>query len=318
MKKAITLMAILMVVLLAGCSLMERFKQAEEQYLETRVSELVEEMPAEVVETQPAMVEEPVATVEPKETEPTAEAEEPTETPEPEQEATKEVTEEPEEEETPEATEEATVEPTVEPTVESDDPAVFLGDPDWVDEMDQPVNWSLNASEYDLASFENGVLKIKALNDLPGWRIANTGSLSKVYIEETVKMGECAGIDSTGLIFRVQQTGVDEYDQGYFFAVTCDGKYSLRMWDGKAEKSVMLKTLTPSDLINKGKDQTNRLGVMTVGDSIMMYINGEQIGEVVDETYASGYFGVFINREKTEDYTIFVDQVSYWLDPEID
>ena len=300
MKKAITLIVILGAVMMAGCSVVERFKTAEKQYLETRVAELVEEMPAEVVETV-----EPVVTEEAKVVETEAVVEETVEVVEP----TVEVTEEPDVEETPEATDEAAVEP----PVVSNDPAVYLGGPDWVNDLDK-VDWDVSASEYDLASIANGALTMKALHDEPGWRIAPTGNeLGDAYMEATIKVGACSGIDSYGMIVRTSQTS--GFNEGYFFAVTCDGRYSMRLWKGL--KSVMLKTLTASEFINKGKDQTNRLGVAAIGDTLTLFVNGEEVGQIVDENFSKGYFGVFVNRDKTADLTISVDQARYWADPEL-
>jgi hypothetical protein len=301
MKKAITLIVVLVAVLMAGCTVVERFKVAEKQYLETRVAELAAEIPTEAVQ-----VVEPVVTEEPKVVETVAVVEETVETPE----VTVEVTEEPVVvEETPVVTEE----PEVVPTVVSSDPAVYLGAPNWVNEMDK-ADWDVSASEFDLASFENGAMTLKSLNDEPGWRIApTTEELSKAYMEATFKVGACTGIDSYGLIFRTSRSS--GFNEGYFFAVTCDGRYSLRLWKGL--KSVMLKNLTVSDLINKGKDQANRVGVATVGDTITLFINGAKVDQVIDETFNQGYFGVFINRDKTKDLSVKVDQVRYWVNPEI-
>jgi uncharacterized protein YcfL len=306
MKKAITLIVILAAVLMAGCSVVERFKQAEQQYLETRVADLVKETPAEdavtvepavteeakVVETEAVVVEETVVAAEP----------------------TVEVTEEPVVEITPAATKE----PTAEPTVESSDPAIYLGTPTWVDEMEKPEFWVAGSDEFTSATFENGAMTFKALSETPGWRIATTEELSKAYMETTVKMGACSGTDSYGLVFRVPKNV--NYNQGYFFSVTCDGRYSLRLWNGLSGdngKSVMLKNLTASDLINKGKDQTNRLGVAAVDDTLTLFINGEKVSEVKDGTYPSGFFGVFVNRDITKDLTVHVEQVRYWTNPEI-
>lgn len=301
MKKAITLIVILAAILMAGCSVVERFKVAEKQYLETRVAELMEELPTEV-----AVTVEPVATEEAKAVETEVVVEETVEAT---VEETVEVTEEPEVDETPVVTEE----PEAEPTVVSSDPAVYLGSPDWVHDMDV-ADWDVSASEFDLASFANGAMILKALHDEPGWRIApTTEELGKAYMEGTFSVGVCSGIDSYGLIVRTSRsTG---FNSGYFFAVTCDGRYSLRLWDGT--KSVMLVNLKVSDLINKGKDQANRLGVAAVGDTLTLFINGAKVDTVVDEKLEKGYFGVFINRDKTKDLTVKVDQVRYWADPEI-
>ena len=305
MKKAITLFVILAAVLMAGCTVVERFKVAEKQYLETRVAELAAEMPTEAVQ-----VVEPVVTEEAKVIETAAVVEEAVATPEP----AVEVTEEPEVEETPVVTEE----PVVEPTVESLDPAVYLGTPNWVDEMEKPEFWVAGSDEFTTAVFENGAMTFKALSETPGWRIATTEELSKAYMEATVKMGACSGTDSYGLVVRIPKNV--NYNQGYFFTITCDGRYSVRLWDGLSGengKSLMLKNLTASALINKGKDQTNRLGVAAVGDSLTLFINGEKVEVIKDEVYASGFFGMFINRDNTKDLTVKVEQVRYWVNPEI-
>jgi len=312
MKKALTLLLIILASVLTGCSLLEQFQHAEEQYLETRVSELVEE-----TTTQEAAIGEPTSEVPediellteeaPAET-PTISAEFTAETPE---EPTSQPTEEPSADETPLPTEE----PTPEPTVVSDDPAVYLGEPDWVDEMDKAQNWPVGIDDYTAASFENGAMKFVALSELPGWRIASTSELGNAYIEASIKMGNaCSETDSYGIIFRVPKNS--DYNRGYLFGVTCDGRYNLRMWDGfsgESGKSVTLKYFTPSSAILKGKNQTNRLGVMTVGDRIILYINGVQVDEIVDDTYDLGYFGVFINQDRTKNLTVFVEEVRYWL-----
>jgi hypothetical protein len=304
MKKAIVLVAVVMAGLMAGCSALERFQQAEAQYLETRVSDLVEEMTTA----------EPLAEEEPKELEPTVE--EVMETPEVTEEVTVEPTEEPEVEEAPSPTEEPEPEP--EPVIESDDPAIYLGDPDWVDEMDKPEYWPVGSDTFTAASFENGAMKFVALSDVPGWRIASTSELGKAYIEATVKMGAaCSETDSYGILFRVPKNS--GYNRGYFFGVTCDGRYNLRMWDGlsgESGKSITLKYFTASAAINKGKNQVNRLGVMAVGDRLLLFVNGEYVDEIVDETYDLGFFGLFVNSDKTKDLTVYVDQVRYWLDAE--
>ena len=299
MKKAITLIVLLVAVLMVGCSVVERFKMAEQQYLETRVVDLLNEMPVEPVVTEEAKVVETEVVVE-----------ETAETPE----TTVEATEEPVVAET----QVATKEPTAKPTVESFDPAVYLGTPNWVDEMEKPEFWVAGSDEFTSAVFENGAMTFKALSETPGWRIATTEELSKAYMEAKVKMGACSGTDGYGLVFRVPKNV--NYNQGYFFAVTCDGRYSLRLWNGLSGdngKSVMLKNLTVSDLINKGKDQTNRLGVAAMGDRLVLFINGEKVEEFKDDTYPSGFFGLFVNRDKTKDLTVYVGQVRYWTDPKI-
>ena len=81
MSKKLALLSILIASLLVGCSVVPQFKQAREDYLETRVVEILSEMPT----AEPQVMEEATATTEVVATEePTAEpieeiTEEPTE-----------------------------------------------------------------------------------------------------------------------------------------------------------------------------------------------------------------------------------------------
>lgn len=312
MKKIMVVMSVFLAFLLAGCSLVERFQQAEEQYLGDRVSELVEEMSAEEVE-EAAPVEEDEEKV-PEETEVVEETEESEPTVEPEESEEEEPTEEPEVEETPEPTEELTPEP----TIDSDDPAVYLGEADWVDEMEEAGNFATGTDDPGLmnAQYKNGALEMKALSETTGWRIASTTSLEDFYIEATVKMGTCSQTDGYGFIFKVPNAATP--NQGYLFGVTCDGQYGLRIWDGTAGENgatSWLKYYSSSELINQGENETNRIGVMAVENRLTLYVNGEKINTFENSTFTKGFFGMYINRDKTENLTVYVDKVAYWVDP---
>jgi hypothetical protein len=314
MNKRIIALLIVGAFLISGCALAERFQEAKDAYLQERVGELlaedqveepvVEELPAEVTE-EPKVVE----TEEP-EVEETLDPDEELEA-----EETPEVEEETEADETPEADDAMEADET--PVVESDDPGVFLGDPDWQDDMEPgEYYWNLETDDYMAVAYDDGTLQLRALSEVMGWRIASTPVLGDAYIEADVQMGACSTSDGYGLVFRVPEQVA--YNQGYFFGVTCDGKYSLRVWDGLSGqngKTTWLRYPKGSEFVLKGKDAVNTLGVMLVDDSITLYINGELVEQFNDDTYMEGFFGLFINRDHTENLTINVDQVSYWTDP---
>ncbi len=54
---------------------------------------------------------------------------------------------------------------------------------------------------------------------------------------------------------------------------------------------------------------------MAIGDRLIVYVNGELVGEARDNTFGKGYFGVFVGARDTEKFTIKVDQVRYWENP---
>ena len=313
MNKRIIALMLVGAFLISGCALAERFEEAKDAYLEQRVGELLAEDQVE----EPAVEQEATAVV--------IEEPEAVETEEPEPEDTLIPEEDLEAEETPEAEEETEADETPEadddadetPVVESDDPGVFLGEADWQDDMEPgEYYWNLATDQYMSAAYDDGTLRLQALSEVMGWRIASTPVLGDAYIETEVKMGACSTSDGYGLVFRVPEQV--NYNQGYFFGITCDGKYSLRVWDGLSGqngKTTWLRYPKGSEFIINGKDAVNTLGVMIVDDSITLYINGELVEQFIDDTYMEGFFGLFINRDHTENLTINVDRVSYWTDP---
>lgn len=310
MNKRLVLISFLLIGILASCSVIPQFQQAREQYVETRTAELLAEMPT----TAPLPTEVVEATVKVEPTaEPTAEVTEAVT-----EEATTEATEAVTEEVTATATTEGEVEAESKTITQSYDPKVYLGKSTWEDNMTAVGNWSLATDEYLSATYDNEALMIQTLTKQQGWRLASTDPLADVYIEGNFKVDTCKGSDNFGIYFRIP-TDVGTR-QGYIFSITCDGKYALRNWDGlsgTSGKTTWLQAATDSSLIKAGEGQTNRLGIMAVGSRLIMYINGEKVGEVSDSTYSSGNFGVYLKAETSGSLKLHVDDVQYWTNPTV-
>ena len=217
---------------------------------------------------------------------------------------------------TPEPT--ATVTPSPTATPPPGDPALRLGNPTGSDAMDSYVNWSwpTGSDNFLKVAFGNGVMEMTGLTTLAGWRMPLVSQQINTYIELTANSGKCTGKDSYGIIFRVPV--FKEPEQGYLYEVTCDGYYRLWKWDGKVAPSghaTVLLNWKQSDAIRAGADQSNRLGVMSVGNKITLYMNGEKLGEVLDNSYAAGFFGVFVLSRTSDDYTVKFDAMKFWENP---
>jgi hypothetical protein len=209
-----------------------------------------------------------------------------------------------------------TMTPTATITSPANDPRLSLGDPDWNDPLDNGQNWLLEEDPFLALGIEDSHLVMTGLTGTSGWRMATTPQLIDFYAEMTVSPTECSGRDYYGFIFRVPV--INSPDQGYLFGVSCSGGYSLKKWDGQVEPNGQTTTLvdwTPGESIVSGSNQANRVGVMVVGSRITLYANGVLLQEIHDETYPEGYLGIFINSEETENFTIHVDDVSYWRNP---
>jgi hypothetical protein len=192
-------------------------------------------------------------------------------------------------------------------TLPTSDPKLQLGNPSWVDTMDNGNNWPLGEDQYTRLDIQNGSLVLTAMSDVDGWRMT-WPKLEDFYLELTMKTGTCSGSDHAGMIVRVPS--LDNPDRGYLFGITCDGRYSMRKWDSK--NMTNLVRWTANAAIHSGSDQTNRLGLMAVGNKLAMYVNGIFLSEVQDDSFPEGGFGIFVGSDETQQFTIYVDEVAYW------
>jgi hypothetical protein len=222
---------------------------------------------------------------------------------------------------TPEVTQAATQQtsPTATLNVPSTDPINKLGTPTGDDPMDVYSKWAwpTGADDYIDVQFKDGFLLMTNLSKVAaGWRLPLLDQQTDTYIELTANSGTCTGKDSYGIIFRVPV--LKSPDQGYLYQVTCDGYYRLWKWDGKVgDKGLALSLLNwkQSAKINKGPNQTNRLGVMVKDKTITLYMNGVQLGSVVDSSFSAGFFGAFVRSGGDTNYTAKLDEMKYWENP---
>lgn len=196
-------------------------------------------------------------------------------------------------------------------TLLSGDPKAQLGNPSWRDPFNSGGNWPLGEDQFTRAEVEDGRLVMTGLTTTDGWRLS-WPRVQDFYIEMTVETEDCSGSDHYGLIVRVPD--LDEANQGYLFGFTCDGRYSLRAWDGETMTSLI--RATSSSAVQAGSDKTNRMGLLADGDRLTLYANGVKLAEIEDDTFdEEGNFGIFVGSRQSDDFTIRVDEIAYWENP---
>jgi hypothetical protein len=209
----------------------------------------------------------------------------------------------------------ATLTPAAAFTPAASDPRNRFGAPASTDAMNDSNTWfwPSGVSPFTSIEFRDGAMRLTGLTDDAGWRLPLVPSATNLYVEMTASSPSCSGKDNFGIIFRVPV--MKEADRGYLFSVSCDGSYNLWMWDGKVQPKGKATTLIgwkTSAAIQTGSNATNRIGVMTYDDRLILYVNGVKIDEIRDKTYVAGNFGPFVNPDATENYTIVIDEMSYW------
>lgn len=208
-----------------------------------------------------------------------------------------------------------TGQPTSVYTPPASDPTTKLGNADWSDTMENSNYWPTGADQFTDINFVDGAMRLTGLSTTDGWRMTYPQE-TNFYLEAVFQVNDCSGNDRYGLISRVPV--LTSPDRGYIFGFTCDGEYSLRRWNasvGTKGEMVNLVDWKTSAAINAGQSQTNRMGLMAIGDRLILYANGQMLTEVRDSAFATGYFGVFVGARETTNFTIRVDQIRLWENP---
>ena len=212
----------------------------------------------------------------------------------------------------PTATQQPTSTPAPTLTPPADDPRNTLGSPTWRERFRDGNNWLLGKDAYTHAGVKDGQMILTGLSTTDGWRLT-WPRVKDYYLEMTVDTGECRGADQYGLFVRLPVERSDPHT-GYLYAFTCNGRYSLRRWDGKT--MTWLARPTAASAIQSGSNQTNRIGILLTGERMVLYANGSKLEEVTDSVFTGeGRFGMFIGAKETSNFTIYVSEVAYWENP---
>jgi len=202
-----------------------------------------------------------------------------------------------------------TTPPNPTPTTNPGDPALSLGEPTWQDNLDTTKNFYLYENDNTKIAADTGVMALTGINanGWLGWSLTYAQSSANFYLESTFRTHDCSGNDTYGTVFRANKENA-----GYFFAVTCDGRYNLYARDFNNNTDSELIPLTASSAIVAGSNQTNRIGILAQGGKLAFYANGALITEINDDTYTQGYFGAFVAASQTAGFRVDLDQVRLW------
>lgn len=199
-------------------------------------------------------------------------------------------------------------------TPPGDDPEKDLGQSSWRDDLSSWQNWFKVKGDQvygDTRIFhQDGYLGMTSDTTSEGityW--LNYLEIQNAYLEAEFDIGSCSGNDQYGLVIRAPDY---ESGFGYYFSVTCDGKYDLRRWNSSGSKYLL--DFPEAEAIHSGKNQTNVLGIWADGSTIRLYVNNQFLKEINDSSLTGiGHFGLFINAKQTPGFTIKMDECAYWL-----
>jgi hypothetical protein len=197
------------------------------------------------------------------------------------------------------------------PTPPAQDPKLSLGNYDWKDGFDSKNNWTLFDEPEFRSEIKNGkfVMTKKTIEYGERWEIT-WPKIKNFYLEVTATTSEtCDGKDRYGVFFRAPDPS-----KGYLLSISCDGQFRFTSWNGKEYNTIL--EWTSSSHIQSGPSQTNRIGIMAEGKDFSFYINGMILDSAKDSEFtSSGKFGLFIAAEKTQNFVVKFDDLTYWENP---
>jgi uncharacterized protein YraI len=188
------------------------------------------------------------------------------------------------------------------------DPATILGKPSGFDDFNSANNWTT----FDNNCFSNEVtggqfvMTAKGLKGVVCWTIS-WPLVQNFYIETTVVMPTTCDLnDRFGLLFRAPDN-----NQGYLYGYTCNGQFSLSIWNGS--QSIVLIKPTSNPAILTGPGAINRMGLQAFGSTYDLFANGQFLAEVQDSTYVDpGKIGYFVQAATDQPFTVRYDNLSVW------
>lgn len=187
------------------------------------------------------------------------------------------------------------------------------GSPDWTDPLTDGSRFGINPEGYDdgqtKIKVSDGSLIMTSVSAMGwrGWRLTSQKP-ENYYLQAVFQTSDCSGSDQYGLVV---QSPDFESGFGYYFGLTCDGRYAFQKWEDNGLTN--LQGWVKDGNIVAGSNQTNTIGILKSGNQYNLYINNNSIVTVKDEKFSSpGYFGPYIAGVNTPNFSFQLKEISYW------
>jgi hypothetical protein len=158
------------------------------------------------------------------------------------------------------------------------------------DDFSENGKWGTSTDENSSIEYSDGGLRMKAFTkNYFIWSTPNSESYENIHIEVTVRNNNTPDTTAFGILCH-QQTISDSF---YYFVITPAGEYAI------AETS-----LTQADVFLTNNDQwaqsdlistsasSYRLGADCGNHTLTLFVDGQQIASVSDDTYTAGSVGL--------------------------
>ncbi len=199
-----------------------------------------------------------------------------------------------------------TTAPTATPVPVAGDPVAQLGEPDFLEDFNDPGAWPYEDDWFKI-TVSGGQLQAYS-KGTPYWTSWYTTypEVKNAYFETTITRPNCSGEDRFGLVIRW-----DESQEFYYMGLTCDGNWGFSYYT--ASHQIFNIVDYQGSTAFKPANEANRIGIMAKGDQFEFYINGVKVGSATDGRLPDeGTFGFLSMSAGTVNFETDVEKLEYW------
>jgi len=159
----------------------------------------------------------------------------------------------------------------------------------WTESSDAGETCAFTSGAYHVSTPERGDFRFCAAG--------NTNFSNFAYeVQMMIVQGDTAGIG-----FRADDANI----KFYYFLIGQDGSYELQLHVDNSRADIRTLTSGTSSAINTGLNQANTIAVVANGNTISLYVNGQDIADVSDSTYSRGQIGVVAQDQSNPTEVVF-------------
>ncbi len=190
--------------------------------------------------------------------------------------------------------------------VEGVEPATDLSLVYEEDFSDSFSGWDDAFDTYTTKQYGNNRYQIEVTaSNLVAWGLANR-DVADFEIEVEARLEDGAESNSYGILFRFQ-----DRDNFYRFDISGDGFFLFSKFvDGEW---ITLVDWTESQYINAGAGAANSLKVSVFGSEIALWVNGQPLISMADDSFTHGNFGFFAGTFSEPYVWVSYDNLKLWV-----
>ena len=163
------------------------------------------------------------------------------------------------------------------------------------EDFEDAFTWDSRAQEGVRIGPRSGAYRMQADVNTYVRGFERSTTYDDVVIEVQTSQTSREDTNAYGIICR--GTTDNRRADGYYFLIGGNGSYSIRR--GQQDEVFGMVKWARTDAVNQGV-AVNTIRVVCVDDYLALYVNGEFVDDLFDDTYSSGYIGfAAATREET-------------------